>query len=118
MDASNIGRLGNVVSKENTGEFYQICSVQLSHTDRDGSLLWLNGGLNICKKASWEYDYEHRQRLNDMFQNADELREYYASPVELEGIIIPDTSISGWINSGECFCSIIAHYSRKESLES
>lgn len=53
-----------------------------------------------------------------MFQNADELREYYASPVELEGIIIPDTSISGWINSGECFCSIIAHYSRKESLES
>lgn len=38
-----------------------------------------------------------------MFQNADELREYYASPVKLEGIIIPDTSISGWINSGECF---------------
>ena len=103
VDASNIGQLGNVVSKESTGEFYQICSVQLSHTDRDGSLLWLNGGLNICKKTSWEYDYEHRQRLNDMFQNADELREYYASPVELEGIIIPDTSISGWINSGECF---------------
>lgn len=103
VDASNVGQLGNVVSKESTGEFYQICSVQLSHTDRDGSLLWLNGGLNVCKKASWEYDYEHSQRLADMFQNANALREYYESPVKLEGIIIPDTSISGWIKSGECF---------------
>ena len=103
VDASNIGQLGNVVSKESTGEFYQICSVQLSHTDKDGSLLWLNGGLNVCKKASWEYDYEHSRRLADIFQSADALREYYESPVKLEGIIIPDANISGWIKSGECF---------------
>ncbi|CAI4061285.1 alpha-1,3-mannosyltransferase MNT2 SKDI_07G0090 [Saccharomyces kudriavzevii IFO 1802] len=103
VDASNIGQFGNVVSKESTGEFYQICSVQLSHTDKDGSLLWLNGGLNVCKKASWEYDYEHSQRLADMFQDAEALRKYYQSPVKLEGIIIPDANISGWVKSGECF---------------
>ena len=103
VGASNIGKLGSVISKETTGEFYQICSVQLSHTDKDGSLLWLNGGLNVCKKASWEYDYEHSQRLADTFQDAEELRKYYQSPVQLEGTIIPDADISGWVKSGECF---------------
>ena len=81
----------------------RICSVQLSHTDKDGSLLWLNGGLNVCKKASWEYDYEHSQRLADTFRDAEELRKYYQSPVQLEGTIIPDADISGWVKSGECF---------------
>ncbi|CAI4061612.1 hypothetical protein SUVZ_05G2660 [Saccharomyces uvarum] len=103
VDASNIGKLGSVISKETTGEFYQICSVQLSHTDKDGSLLWLNGGLNVCKKASWGYDYEHNQRLAANFQDTEELRKYYQSPVQLEGIIMPDADISGWVKSGECF---------------
>ena len=102
-DVSNLSKLKNLISEEITGEFYQVCSVRLSHTNKDRSLLWLNGGLSVCKKASWEYDYEHSQRLAANFQDAEELRKYYQSPVQLEGIIIPDTDISGWAKSGECF---------------
>lgn len=100
-DASNAGKLGSVIS-DGTGEYYQICSVQLSHTDLDGSLLWMNGGLSTCKKNSWDYDYGRNKRIAAMFESAEKVREYYQSPIQLEGAIIPDVNIRPWINSGEC----------------
>lgn len=100
-DASNSGNLGSVIS-DGTGEYYQICSVQLSHTDFDGSLLWINGGLSTCKKSSWDYDYKNDKRISAMFDSAEKLKEYYQSPVELEGAIIPNVNIRPWIKIGEC----------------
>lgn len=100
-DASNIGRLGKVISNEE-GEFYQICSVQLSHTDLDGSVLWVNGGLSTCKKNSWKYDYENNPRIASKYESVDALQEHYQTPAELEGAIIPEVKKQPWVNSGEC----------------
>ncbi|QLG74435.1 hypothetical protein HG535_0G03180 [Zygotorulaspora mrakii] len=100
-EASNIGRLGNVAS-EDSSDFYQICSVQLSHSDIDGSILWVNGGMKTCKKNSWNFDYDRSKRLASMYSSSEELREYYETPVHLEGAIIPDLSLTDWVNSGEC----------------
>ncbi|QLL34642.1 hypothetical protein HG536_0H00160 [Torulaspora globosa] len=100
-EASNVGKLGRVVSDEK-GEFYQLCSVQLSHTDVDGSLLWVNGGLRTCKKDSWTSDYRDNRRISSMFDSEEAVREYYQSPVQLEAAIIPDAEIKPWIMTGEC----------------
>lgn len=101
IDASNVGELGKVVSQEKL-EFFQLCSAQLSHTDVDGSLLWINGGLKRCKKDSWASDFKDNQRIASMFDNEDEVREYYQSPVKLDGGIIPDVEITPWLMTGEC----------------
>lgn len=100
-EASNIGKLGKVVSDDNR-EFYQLCSVQLSHTDVDGTLLWVNGGLRTCKKDSWATDFKNNKRIASMFDSEDAVREYYQSPVQLEGVIIPDSDAKPWIMTGEC----------------
>lgn len=102
VDASNVGKLRNVSLAEFQGELYQICSVQLSHTDVDGRMLWLNGGLNVCKKCSWDYDYKNNKRIAETFNNVNELQQYYQSPVELEGAVIPDVDKERWGYSGEC----------------
>ncbi|QLQ81762.1 hypothetical protein HG537_0G00150 [Torulaspora globosa] len=99
--ASNVGKLGSVISDEK-GEFYQLCSVQLSHTDIDGSLLWVNGGLRTCKKDSWASDYRNNKRISSMFDSEEAVRKYYQSPIQLEAAIIPDTDIKPWIMTGEC----------------
>lgn len=108
-DASNVGRLGRF-NYEGGGEFYQICSVQLSHTDLDGSLLWVNGGLSTCKKNSWDYDYEKNPRIHSMYDSVEALRDHYQTPVELEGVIIPEVNKRPWVNSGACarfdYCTI------------
>lgn len=102
QDASNTGKLGNVVVEGFEGDFYQICSVQLSHTDIDDSLLWLNGGLNVCKKNSWQFDFTKNKRVADSFDSVDQVKDYYLSPIELEGTIIPDVDVRPWIRIGEC----------------
>lgn len=99
--ASNVGKLGRVQSEDGK-EFYQICSVQVSHTELDGSLLWINGGLKTCKKNSWTSDYASNKRISSMFNNEEEVRNYYQSPVSLEGAIIPSVDKAPWIYTGEC----------------
>lgn len=100
-EASNVGKLGKVVSDEK-GQFYQLCSVQISHTDVDGSLLWVNGGLRTCKKDSWAADYRDNRRISSMFDSEEAVRKYYQAPVQLEAAIIPDTDIKPWVMTGEC----------------
>lgn len=107
--ASNVGGLGKVNSGDGR-EFYQICSVQVSHTEVDGSLSWVNGGLRTCKKDSWTADYELNGRISSMFQSEEEVKRYYLSPAYLEGAIIPSVEKAPWIHSGECamfsFCTL------------
>lgn len=99
--ASNVGKLGKIDQGDGK-DFYQICSVQVSHTDEDGSLLWVNGGLRTCKKDSWTSDYNSNQRISSMFESDDEVRKYYQSPSILEGAIIPTVEKAQWIYTGEC----------------
>ncbi|EJS41883.1 mnt4p [Saccharomyces arboricola H-6] len=98
VEASNVGKLKDL----STPESGQVCSVQLSHTDMDGNLLWLNGGLSVCKKVCWEYDFTKNKVIAAKYSSVDELRKYYQSPVTLESAVIPGVGISSWSQQREC----------------
>lgn len=100
VEASSIGKLEPLLSNDRK-EFFKVCSIQLAHTSSDGSLLWLNGGLNICKLNSWEYDYTKRS-ISASFDSPEDLRTYYQSEARLEAIIIPDFENYPWINTEIC----------------
>ncbi|CAI4721417.1 BAH_G0046620.mRNA.1.CDS.1 [Saccharomyces cerevisiae] len=107
VEASNVGRL----EKPETLESSTICSTQLSHTDVYGNILWLNGGLSVCKKNCWNYDFTKRKEIAAKYKSVDELRNYYQSPVKLEAVIIPDVSKSPWSQQSECVMySYCTHY--------
>ncbi|CAI4050583.1 putative alpha-1,3-mannosyltransferase SKDI_14G3820 [Saccharomyces kudriavzevii IFO 1802] len=98
VEASNVGKL----EESSTPESGQICSIQLAHTDVHGNLLWLNGGLSVCKKACWKYDFTKRKGIAAKYKSVNALQKYYQSPVILENVITPEVSKSSWLNRDEC----------------
>lgn len=104
VDASSVGKL-----EAKGKDTYRVCSIQLSHTDVDGSLLWLNGGLRTCKFDTWDWEYEHRKSLESVFKGPDDLRTFYQSPVKLEAAIIPEVKEVPWAITDVCmryyYCS-------------
>ncbi|KOG97211.1 putative alpha-1,3-mannosyltransferase DI49_4794 [Saccharomyces eubayanus] len=98
VEASNVGALKDL----STPDSAQMCSIQLSHTDIHGNVLWLNGGLSVCKKACWVYDYTKRKDIASRFESVDELQKHYRSPVKLENVIIPEVNKSPWSQNTEC----------------
>ncbi|KAK6205232.1 uncharacterized protein RJT21DRAFT_14304 [Scheffersomyces amazonensis] len=65
-----------------------ICSVQVGHFDENNELLWINGGLKVCKKNSASYDYDKVKELRKNFDSVDSLQKYYSKPMNIDGAII------------------------------
>lgn len=97
VDASSVGKIERAENDE-----YRVCSVQLSHTDKDGSILWLNGGLRTCKFDSWEWEYQRRESLRSVFDSSAALEEVYRTPVELQAAVIPDFERRPWAITEFC----------------
>lgn len=97
VEASSVGR----IEKTSEDEF-RVCSVQLSHTEQDGSILWLNGGLRTCKFDNWDWEYENKPSLSSVFSSAEDLRKVYQSPVVLEAVILPEAEIRPWAVTDFC----------------
>ncbi|SCU88191.1 LADA_0E08724g1_1 [Lachancea dasiensis] len=88
--ASAIGQL----NEEN-----EVCSVQLGHTDNDGSLLWFNGGYKVCKFADGiDYDWEafKKHELHSRFSSIDEARDHYGSMMSFNAAVLPDVGVYPW----------------------
>ncbi|CAI4052319.1 hypothetical protein SUVZ_14G3810 [Saccharomyces uvarum] len=98
IEASNVGTLKD----SSTPDSARMCSIQISHTDIHGNVLWLNGGLSVCKRACWAYDYTKRKDIASRFESVDELQKHYQSPVKLENVIIPEVKKSPWSQNTEC----------------
>ncbi|CAI4050698.1 hypothetical protein N7582_005026 [Saccharomyces uvarum] len=98
VEASNVGKLED----SSTPDSARMCSIQLCHTDIHDNVLWLNGGLSVCKKACWKYDYTRRKDIASRFESVDELQKHYQSPVRLENVIIPEVNKFPWSQKTEC----------------
>ena len=109
VEASNVGE----VEELRTPESGKICSSQLSHTDMYGNLLWLNGGLSVCKKNCWDYDFRKHKDIAAEYKSVKELQKHYQSPVKLEAVIIPDVNKAPWLQQNECVMySYCTHYKK------
>ncbi|KAG7194520.1 uncharacterized protein KQ657_004735 [Scheffersomyces spartinae] len=89
FNSNSAGAVG-VVKDDIYKDFYSICSTQVAHFDSHKTLLWLNGGLKVCKKPSWQRDYAKQKHLRKTFKSVEELKENYQSSMQINGAIIPN----------------------------
>lgn len=68
---------------------WEVCSTQPAQFDDNGRLLWVNGGLQKCKKGFYKKDFSALKSLRKQFENAEELQKHYQSPIEITGALIP-----------------------------
>ncbi|CAM9019695.1 unnamed protein product [Wickerhamomyces anomalus] len=66
-----------------------VCSTKLAHFSDDFKLLWINGGLQNCKKSTWKIDYQKNSKLRKDWKSVEALEKWYKSPLEIDGAIIP-----------------------------
>ncbi|CCF60480.1 hypothetical protein KAFR_0K01260 [Kazachstania africana CBS 2517] len=109
------GLAGQIFVRNNENEVQnQICSSQIVHSDLNHNILWVNGGLKVCKVRDSEVndfssfpDY-FRQRYKD----ENNLKSLYNAPLYFEGLIIPNPSSSPWFQTRECsmfaYCSTVS----------
>lgn len=82
-----------------------VCGTQIAHANEDEKLTWTNGGLRTCKFDDGNtYDFE---KFPDYFQehygNVDQLGQFYSSPLEMQGFIIPSIhKEQTWEPRSEC----------------
>ncbi|ODV98203.1 hypothetical protein PACTADRAFT_48003 [Pachysolen tannophilus NRRL Y-2460] len=76
----------------------EICSIQPTHiADDDHTLLWVNSGLQICKKQTWNRDYLLRPYRKKK-HTVESLQQYFESPFLINGAIIPPDSLDKYNN--------------------
>lgn len=78
--------IGELTETEKT---WKVCSAQPAHFDDENKLLWINGGLQKCKKGFHQKDYSSLKALREKFTSAEDLHEYYRSPAHITGAVIP-----------------------------
>lgn len=69
-----------------------VCSTQPAHFSKDFQLLWLNGGGRKCKIPSWNMDFSKQKFLRQKYGSAEKLKDFYESPINVNGAIIPPRS--------------------------
>lgn len=85
--AAGIGEL------QETRNSWKVCSTQPAHFDLENRLLWLNGGLQKCKKGYFQKDFENLRLLRDIYKTPENLHDYYRSPTSITGAIIPQSKL-------------------------
>ncbi|CEP62089.1 alpha-mannosyltransferase LALA0_S04e07536g [Lachancea lanzarotensis] len=80
-------------------ESNEVCSIQVGHTNPDGSLLWFNGGFKFCKFSDGiDYDWNayKKDELHDRFSSIEVARDFYESMISIEKAVVPDVSVNPW----------------------
>ncbi|ODV95605.1 hypothetical protein PACTADRAFT_50301 [Pachysolen tannophilus NRRL Y-2460] len=84
-----VGAIGPITTSEHKIADSAI-SVQPAHIGSDNhTLLWVNSGLETCKRHSWTHDFKNNRKLNKEFGSEDNLKNHYLSPLQIDGVIIP-----------------------------
>lgn len=91
FNAYPAGALG-VLNQDADENLDYICSTQPAHFSRDLRLLWLNGGARNCKIPSWDMDFSKQKFLRQKYDSAKKLKDFYESPINVNGAIIPPRS--------------------------
>lgn len=81
--AAGIGEL------QETKKSWEVCSTQPAHFDAEHRLLWINGGLQKCKKGYYQKDFEALRSLREKYKTPEALHDHYRSPSKINGAIIP-----------------------------
>ncbi|ODQ64131.1 hypothetical protein NADFUDRAFT_47409, partial [Nadsonia fulvescens var. elongata DSM 6958] len=85
-------------SEQNGKPRRQVCSIQPAHFSASAAsghhsrLLWVNSGLQTCKVTSWNSDYEKENRLRELYPSVEELKNFYESPLKINGALVPRPS--------------------------
>lgn len=67
-----------------------LCSAQLGHLDKNFKLLWTNGGLLLCKRNTWLFDFFRRLFLRAKFQNSiGKMKAAYSSGITISQCVLP-----------------------------
>lgn len=59
----------------------------------DHTLLWVNSGLQVCKRKTWKADFENIEFYKSKFKTEAELMEYYLDSIPLKSAVIPPSAI-------------------------
>ncbi|AAS53139.2 AFL235Wp [Eremothecium gossypii ATCC 10895] len=90
--------------KHDNKKKYEVCSTQIAHMDHDGSILWVNGGMQNCKFP--EFADSEVESNNEYFssQHSDKevLRKFYESPINIQMAFIPNLVDSNWHAIATC----------------
>lgn len=117
IDPIGPGALGGIyeIDADNikNGVQFGVCSTQIGHYSFSKGLLWVNGGLKICKNPiAAENDFlEYYDFMSERYGSINRLRDIYDKPLYIDGIIIPDVQRGSWIQTRECskyrFCASV-----------
>lgn len=109
IDLTHAGTMGILHETEERGT--GICATQIAHVNEENHLMWSNGGLNICKfKDAANKDFRiNEQFFTNRYKDPESLQAIYNSPLQIDGIVIPDVDASPWMQTRECtqyrFCA-------------
>ncbi|XDT18729.1 Mannosyltransferase putative [Nakaseomyces glabratus] len=102
LEAQSAAIIGTVGYEKEFSRHY-ICATQMGHSDEDNRLLWSNGGLRTCKFDCAEEDFnKDEEYYKKRYQNLDNLKAVYSSRLNIDGFIIPDTTVNKWLQLSEC----------------
>ena len=92
----------SVSTVDGTGPGYSICGTQLAHCNKEGELLWSNGGMRVCKfDDAYEIDFRRNgEYFEEKYGSERNLAGFYFSPVRIDGMIVP--KVGDWVGETEC----------------
>ena len=107
----------SVRTVDGTGPGYSICGIQLAHCNREGKLLWSNGGMRVCKfDDAYEVDFmRNRKYFEKKWGNEHNLAGFYFSPIRIDGMIVP--KVGDWLGEPECVEYSACAVFLKESID-
>lgn len=102
IDLVNAGTMGMLYATEEYGT--GICATQIAHVNQDKELMWSNGGLNICKFAAAAVtDFKVNEAFfTSRYRDSESLQAIYDSPLNIDGIVIPNVKDIPWMQTREC----------------
>ncbi|AGO14282.1 AaceriAFL235Wp [[Ashbya] aceris (nom. inval.)] len=99
------GILGVPHEIEDEGERkYEVCSTQIAHMDDDGSIIWINGGVQNCKfPQSADDEVElNPEFLSSKYRNKEDLRKFYEDVIDIQVAFIPTLAGAHWDEISTC----------------
>lgn len=106
IDPADVGALGALrdTTKPPQAHELSVCAAHIAHQDHNGKLLWLNGGLTVCKfDDSADRDFAADPTFfQDRYGSTEALRTFYNSPIPLQALVVPDMYTGKWLPVREC----------------
>lgn len=76
-----------------------IVGIQPAHVaNNERQLLWVNSGLEVCKRHTWKEDFEKIEQYKKKFKSEEELKTYYTDSISLRSVIIPPSALKQYPN--------------------